>query len=386
MKKIVALLAVFALLLCASALAENASVLTQEQYDQMDAWFAQVEETIPGSANDPTISGNKFIVALKEPGKGVYTSLPDDGLSLDMSAFPQEHLAASYEEADTLIMIYPVYKVTGQYLGMMIPISARKTYTTVCAVDLVSGAVGTPVSAVVKNAPSSVQIKTQNGIPMQNAVSGPFEAQEALEKIVEWLKIQDVQEVLLTLPEKEESPNAETGDEARYREACDLFDQELYYSASIAFRESQYGDWQERAVACVQPWPENGEVWRNYRIPVVGMQLTIQVNQPEDSSFFARIYLDGKAYTGLLIRGTDAVTVDLPGGTYAIKAGTGDVWYGGREAFGKDGHYQAMTFDNAGSETTKLELGYSYTLSINVDKVQGTGVGNRNESWENFAE
>lgn len=175
-------------------LAESASVLTQEQYDQVNAWFDQVMETIPGSDNAQTISGNKFIVALKDSGKSICTSLPGDELRLDMSGFPQEHLAATYEEADTLIMIYPVYKVTGQYLGMAIPVSARRTYATVCVVDLVSGTVGAPVSAVVKNAPTTVQIKTQNGIPMQNAISGPFSAQEALEKAVAWLEISDTAE------------------------------------------------------------------------------------------------------------------------------------------------------------------------------------------------
>lgn len=191
MKKLIVVLLALMICLTSAAQAETHSVLTQEQYDQMDAWFAQVWETIPADDKGQTISGSKFIVAMKEPGTGVYTSLPDDGLTLDMSAFPRENLAATYEEADTLIMIYPVYKVTGQYFGMAIPVSARKTYTTICAVDLTTGTVGAPFCAVVRDAPKSVQIETRNGIPLKNAVNGSFEPQKALEKVEERLVISE---------------------------------------------------------------------------------------------------------------------------------------------------------------------------------------------------
>ena len=180
---------------------------------------------------------------------------------------------------------------------------------------------------------------------------------------------------------------AGAADENLYRQAQMHFDEELYYTARREFLQSLWGDWNERAADCIRSWPENGTVWEKNLSSGRDTQLTIRVNQPEDSAFFARLYLDGQACSGLFIGGTGEATASLPGGTYSIKAGSGGVWYGARELFGESAAYQSMTFDENGSETVELESGYAYTLEINVSVSSGgTGVGSEEESWENVVE
>lgn len=174
-----------------------------------------------------------------------------------------------------------------------------------------------------------------------------------------------------------------------YRQALQYLKDEKYFSAWEAFNASDAEDAAERAAACIQPWPANGEIWRDRSIGNGNMQLTLTVNQPDEQAMLFRIMKDGEAVSCLFIGGTGSATVMLPGGTYTIKDGTGVEWYGVREAFGWYGSYETMTFGNGDEEEEEVELaaGYAYTLQINVDELTegADGVGSEYTDWGDFA-
>lgn len=185
----------------------------------------------------------------------------------------------------------------------------------------------------------------------------------------------------------EATPAPKTGKEG-YDEAMAFFREEKYYSAWKAFSDSQYEDWQEWAAKCPQEKPAAGETWHAAGQWLQDTELTIRVEQPSSSNMFFRIYKERSLFSNIFISGSDEVTVQLPGNAeYAIKDGVGRTWYGEKEAFGRSGSYETMTFDDKGSETVYLQSGYTYTLSINVSENSGgTDVDSKDETWENFVE
>ena len=190
----------------------------------------------------------------------------------------------------------------------------------------------------------------------------------------------------LTEAEPDESPNEE-GAEALYNEAMFLYEEEKYYSARQAFLMSEFGNWEEMAEKCIRDWPQPGEIWRDRSQWLQDMELTIVIDQPEDTAMFVRIFKDKAPVSYLFISGPESVTVRLPGnGYYEIKDGIGTTWYGIKEAFGPEGSYESMTFDEQGTETVYLKSYYAYTLSINIGSSEATGddVYSESEGWDDF--
>lgn len=159
------------------------------------------------------------------------------------------------------------------------------------------------------------------------------------------------------------------GNEELYNEAMALYNDEMYYSARQAFLMSGYPDADEWAEKCIQDWPSSGEIWHDRSQWLQDMELTIVVNQPEGTGMLIRIYKDNAPVSYLFLDGSDSVTVRLPGnGYYEIRDGIGYDWYGMKEAFGREGSYETMIFDENGTEKVYLQSYYAYTLSINVSE------------------
>ena len=175
-----------------------------------------------------------------------------------------------------------------------------------------------------------------------------------------------------------------------YMKGCVYFQTEHYYKALEAFADSHYGDYEERMAACEQPWPESGELWHNSEVYGQDMYLDFQVNSYDESEGMCfEVYTeDGVLASVLFQTGTGMVTTKLPGGNYRIKDATGETWYGRKDAFGRDGHYEYMSFDEIDSDEylTQLDSGYEYTITINVQEgtPDGTGVGSVNSDWESW--
>ena len=164
------------------------------------------------------------------------------------------------------------------------------------------------------------------------------------------------------------------GDKDLYDKAMALYNEEKYFSARQSFLMSGYGDSEEWAEKCIRDWPATGEVWHDRSQWLQDMELTIVVNQPDDAGMLIRIYKDNAPVSYLFLAGSDSVTVRLPGnGYYEIRDGVGYNWYGIKEAFGSEGAYETMTFDENGTERVYLQSYYAYTLSINIKASERKG-------------
>ena len=96
---------------------------------------------------------------------------------------------------------------------------------------------------------------------------------------------------------------------------------------------------------------------------------------------------DGTLAACLFITGSGTVSTSLPGGIYKIMDATGDTWYGTSEAFGPDGYYEYMVFDEVEGDRylTILDAGYEWTISVNVtENTGGTGVGSESFDWDSW--
>lgn len=161
----------------------------------------------------------------------------------------------------------------------------------------------------------------------------------------------------------------------------------LYFTAAEYFENSGWDDADDRALACIRPWPKNGVVFRNeeYKSKRTTLQIVIE-NQDEGFATFIKVFSDnGDLVSALFAGGSAAVSTKLPSGVYTIKLGTGENWYGPLEAFGDYGYYQTLLFGEGITEVT-LESGYEYTLTINTstNNPDADDVNSEYTDWNNF--
>ena len=171
-----------------------------------------------------------------------------------------------------------------------------------------------------------------------------------------------------------------------YMKGAALFLDGYYYQAQEAFEESGYENYEERAAACLQEFPETGEMWHNENLVSDAMYLTFTVESVDDEAEGMYILVntaDDEPASTLFIRGKDTVTVHLPGGNYRIQDASGKVWYGTQDCFGRDGHYERMVFEEIEGDDylTVLDEGYEWTITINTSSGEGSGVGSEDEDW-----
>ena len=162
------------------------------------------------------------------------------------------------------------------------------------------------------------------------------------------------------------------GSQYLYVKASLLFAQNKYYRAMVAFWESQYGDWEDRVAQCQLPWPSNGEYWHNSNYNSQEISLIFVVNSYDESEgkCFEVYTSDDILVSVLFLTGSGTVATLLPGGTYKIKNASGTEWYGPLDAFGPNGHYEYMEFDEDRSNPylTHLYAGYDWTITVNVSE------------------
>ena len=129
-----------------------------------------------------------------------------------------------------------------------------------------------------------------------------------------------------------------------------------------------------------QPMPRSGEIYHNTAYK--GQKVTFHIrmdNLTGGEAALAKIYAkNGDLVSCLFFRESGTLTALLDAGTYTVKLGTGNEWYGMYQTFGPEGNYQVMLFD--GEKTvTRLQNNHEYTLTINTSRVdpEADGVGSR---------
>ena len=172
-----------------------------------------------------------------------------------------------------------------------------------------------------------------------------------------------------------------------------------YYAAKEAYSSTGYGDAASRAANCIQEWPGTGEVWRNPQVGGSDVSLTFTVNSSSSGSGMCfYMYSDnGTLVSVVFVEGSASATTYVPSGTYRIKDGTGSDWYGRKDAFGRAGIYEFMSFEDESEEDTgdyedpaakyKVDLmPGGYELSVNVTEItdDGTGVGGTDVDWDSW--
>ena len=176
---------------------------------------------------------------------------------------------------------------------------------------------------------------------------------------------------------------------AEYDRALALYDEGKFYSAKEAFEKSRYGDWEQRAAACLQPMPENGELFHDENLKSDKMILAFTVNETQsasDTAMYITVYTkDKQLVESLFIKGAGTIETRIPGGEYYVKDSSGTEWYGEEEQFGPNGHYESMVFNEAEGDRflTQLEEGYKYEITINATDKSAQNVESEEGSWEN---
>jgi hypothetical protein len=154
-----------------------------------------------------------------------------------------------------------------------------------------------------------------------------------------------------------------------YAAANDSFNQGKFFTAYTMFSAlGGYSDSAARADSCIQPIPENGEVYRNPDFSSKKCPLTVKT--PNDGYYTFLTFYDSETnvlVSSLFISPNSKGKVKLPKGSYFINVAYGTRWFGPDERFGDDGIYQdKMTFNDGGETVSvfKLKGGYSYTLTL----------------------
>ena len=173
---------------------------------------------------------------------------------------------------------------------------------------------------------------------------------------------------------------------AKYDEAVALFEQGKFYSAKVAFEESEYEDWEDRAAACVQPFPATGELFHKEGVTSDDMRLDLSVYAEDESvGRYISVYTEeNELVVTVFIQGSGTVGSWLPGGNYYIRDAAGYEWYGEDEQFGPDGSYEKMVFDEVEGDRylTVLDTGYAWEISINSNSGDGQDVDSETTGWE----
>lgn len=180
-------------------------------------------------------------------------------------------------------------------------------------------------------------------------------------------------------------------EEYSYLAGCAFVMNGEYYDAWKRFSACMKEEASARAQACVQNWPETGIIYQNESWSSQENHFTIKIDSmPEGKAAVFKIYAENGDLAAILFIGAaSSADVWLPGGSYQIKAGIGETWYGSKDAFGEDAYYEVMQFDDGSGQTveqTALEAGYESTLTINASQStpEADGVGSREEDYDSF--
>jgi len=153
-----------------------------------------------------------------------------------------------------------------------------------------------------------------------------------------------------------------------YGLAEEAYEAGLFYTAHNLFASlGDFRDSRDRAEQCIQEHPATGQVYRNEDFPGSAVQLRIITPSGDPRPTFIKIYTaDEVLVSTVFLRGESSHTVRLPVGTYMIRMGFGDNWFGTYEYFGDaNAFYQTLFLD--GDITYEFRRNFIYTLTLRTE-------------------
>ena len=362
MKRAAALFLALILCLCSLPVLGETEDAFQKAVATVNSWYAKVKDGSAKRLSGDPVYVPKLVIAVYDSEDDQTPALSLAGGDEDESGYfsniPEGWLASSIDEASCIVLVHQTGVKIGSYTSGL---DCIRTLTQISVIDLVDKGAYAPYPAYSADPPYSIRRASEAG--------GDYKPETAMEELVEKLT----------------SLNP-SGDKAKYDQAKKLYKDKKFYSASVAFGESLYKDWRKQRTACVQKWPKNKEIWRNSKVKGSAVKLTIQIKgKDKKTATVVRIYKGSTAASYVFISGNGKATVKLPVGTYTIKSGSGQTWYGTKEFFGKYGAYVTHIFNSGTSKTIQLKKNYRYTLTLGGSSGSGEGVESEDESWENFS-
>jgi len=160
-----------------------------------------------------------------------------------------------------------------------------------------------------------------------------------------------------------------------------LNNQEYYDAYQLFSSLGGFSDADERARACVQPNPKNGELYRNTDFKSKSCSVTIKVGDTGESLYLKIYTPDDVLVSTVFVASAQKTKVKLPSGSYRMKAAYGVEWFGETDMFGDAGYYEVLIFED-GTDIDTLSSKYVYTLSF-LQQEDGN-VGGMNVAPEGF--
>ena len=149
----------------------------------LNALHQKAENDTGSSLNSAACDGDVIIAlyysSTEDAMPNVLTADSDDGFS-----FPREYRAASYETARWAAVIYPVYKVVGQYSSGGL---AMRTTTWLSLFDLETEK-HYKLKVATEEPPRTITVTTINGVPTARSASGKYHSGDALDKLEELIR------------------------------------------------------------------------------------------------------------------------------------------------------------------------------------------------------
>lgn len=167
-----------------------------------------------------------------------------------------------------------------------------------------------------------------------------------------------------------------------YATAQQQYEDGYYYDAYQGFGAlGTFEDSAERQSACVQSFPDTGEVYRNADYTGGSLYLNIVPPSEDGSRNYIKIYTADDVLVSCVAIGAGSQgRVSLPAGTYRIKNayGYGD-WFGEKDLFGDEGYYLVLKNNKNATQLFEMESGYEYTLNLRTGKPGGDPVSSETE-------
>ncbi len=138
-----------------------------------------------------------------------------------------------------------------------------------------------------------------------------------------------------------------------YEQALELYDNELYYSASALFKSIQtYKDSEELMYSCSFSEPESGILYKNSAYTAEEVIVSCK-NTNQSAGIELRVYdtVKNTVVLDAYIHAGETLSFSLPAGSFSFKLSYGFIWYGRKEGFGDDGDHKLFLPDGADKKT-----------------------------------